>query len=93
MESDQKEKLWNITKHYGFDRQIEQAIEEASEFILAAQKWKRFHGNNQYQNLIEETCDLIIMMEEMRILLDPGWVDSSVAYKINREITRIESES
>ena len=53
-----------------FQQQLEQAEEEAAEFLLAAQKLKRFPDNKErHANLIEETADLLIMMEQMRVYL------------------------
>ncbi|CDE30483.1 putative uncharacterized protein [Ruminococcus sp. CAG:403] len=74
-----------------FQQQLEQAEEEAAEFLLAAQKLKRFPDNKErHANLIEETADLLIMMEQMRVYLGCESVDKVVDYKLDREIKRIE---
>ena len=71
-----------------FQQQLEQAEEEAAEFLLAAQKLKRFPDNKErHANLIEETADLLIMM---RVYLGCESVDKVVDYKLDREIKRIE---
>ena len=77
-----------IIKNHTFKQQLEQAIEEASEFILAAQKWKRYGCEEQRKNLIEETADLLIMMEQMRWYLDAKAVDNIVIYKLERQEMR-----
>lgn len=41
-------------------------------------------------DLIEETGDLLIMMEQMRGYLGPELVDRSVGVKLDRELRRIE---
>ena len=74
-----------------FNRQLEQAIEEASEFILAAQKLKRFpQDSKRWDNLREETGDLLIMMEQMRGYLGQELVDKVIDYKLDREAERIK---
>ena len=46
MNAEQKKKLWEIMSHRDIWKQLEQAVEEASEFILAAQKVKRFRSQS-----------------------------------------------
>lgn len=91
MNSEQYKKLWKTMSVKTFDRQLEQAIEEASEFILAAQKVKRFRDESaRWDNLREETGDLLIMMEQMRGYLGMELVDESIDFKLDRELERIE---
>ena len=76
-----------------FNRQLEQAIEEASEFILAAQKLKRFpQDSKRWDNLREETGDLLIMMEQMRGYLGMTLVDEFIDFKLDRELELMEQE-
>lgn len=84
--------IGKIVNHYSFENQLEQAIEEASEFILAAQKYKRFATQKEELNLIEETADLTIMMQQMRLYLGSSAVDYDIDRKLKRQILRIESE-
>ena len=88
-----------IVSRCGLENQLEQAIEEASEFILAAQKFKRNRKSGEISkstetrmNLIEETADLIVMMEQMRIYLGRSAVDKQIEYKIERQIDRIKNK-
>ena len=81
-----------IANYYSFDKQLEQAIEEASEFILAAQKYKRFATQKEELNLIEETADLTIMMQQMRLYLGSSAVDYDIDRKLKRQILRIEND-
>lgn len=91
MNSAQNRKLWKIMSVKTFNRQLEQAIEEASEFILAAQKLKRFpQDSKRWDNLREETGDLLIMMEQMRGYLGQELVDKVIDYKLDREAERIK---
>lgn len=91
MNSAQNKKLWKIMGERTFNRQLEQAIEEASEFILAAQKLKRFpQDNKRWENMREETGDLLIMMEQIRRYLGVELVDKSIDFKLDRELERLE---
>lgn len=91
MNSAQNRKLWKIMSERTFNRQLEQAIEEASEFILAAQKVKRFRDeSDRWDNLRDETGDLLIMMEQMRGYLGMELVDESIDFKLDRELERLE---
>ena len=69
----------------------------AAEFIQAAQKIKRYPGNSlQMNHLVEETGDLLITLEQIRIyLVRDGYGDalnSMIDYKLNRELGRMEQE-
>lgn len=91
MNSTQNKNLWKIMSKLTFNRQLEQAIEEASEFILAAQKVKRFPAESKrWDDLREETSDLLIMMEQMRGYLGVELVDKSIDFKLERELERLE---
>lgn len=93
MNSVQYKKLWENMSVKTLDQQLEQAIEEASEFILAAQKVKRFRGeSDRWDNLREETGDLLIMMEQMRGYLGMELVDESIDFKLDRELERMRQE-
>lgn len=93
MNSEQNQKLWKIMSVKTLNQQLEQAIEEASEFILAAQKVKRFRDEiGMWDNLREETGDLLIMMEQMRGFLGMELVDKSIDFKLDRELERMGQE-
>lgn len=91
MNEQQQKKNWEIMSNRSMLKQLEQAIEEASEFILAAQKVKRFpEVSARWDNLIEETGDLLIMMEQIRGYLGQELVDKGIDFKLDRELERIE---
>ena len=91
MNNTQNKKMWKIMSERTFNRQLEQAIEEASEFILAAQKMKRFPAESKrWDDLREETGDLLIMMEQMRGYLGAELADESIDFKLDRELERLE---
>ena len=58
MTTEQMHVIAKITDARTFERQLEQTVEEAAEFIQAAQKIKRYPGNSlQMNHLVEETGD------------------------------------
>lgn len=89
MTTEQMHVIAKITDARTFERQLEQTVEEAAEFIQAAQKIKRYPGNSlQMNHLVEETGDLLITLEQIRIyLVRDGYGDalnSMIDYKLNR---------
>lgn len=90
MNQKQIKDMLTIVNNRKFNDQLEQAIEEASEFILAAQKYKRYPDSKKAeQNLIEETADILIMMEQMRAYLNVIKVDGMIDYKLERQLARM----
>ena len=96
-EKKQMHVIAKITDARTFERQLEQTVEEAAEFIQAVQKIKRYPGNSlQMNHLVKETGDLLITLEQIRIyLVRDGYGDalnSMIDYKLNRELGRMEQE-
>lgn len=84
--------IYAIAQHYGFVAQREQFIEECSEAILAAQKFKRTSNNGNFINLAEEVADVLIMAEQMRILISQSLIDEFIQKKLKRQLERIKAE-
>ena len=72
---------------FGTDVQVDMAIEEAGEFIVSAQHMKRGRG---VLECVEETADMIIMGEQMRLILGADRVDEMVARKLERLAVRVD---
>ena len=81
-----------ITSNYHYDQQLEVFVEECAEAIQAAQKCKRYPGNDTRQHLMEEVADVLIMAEQMRLYLGADNVDSFVNQKLQRQLDRIIDE-
>ena len=84
MTTEQMHVIAKITDARTFERQLEQKI-------------KRYPGNSlQMNHLVEETGDLLITLEQIRIyLVRDGYGDalnSMIDYKLNRELGRMEQE-
>lgn len=87
-----------IIKHYGFDTQLVQLIEESSELIQAICKWKRNifkESSIEYMDqMIEEMADVKNLIEQLELNDDyiKHWIEKDIEYKVNRQIKRIKDE-
>lgn len=81
-----------ITSNYHYDRQLEVFVEECAEAIQAAQKCKRYPGNDTRQHLMEEVADVLIMAEQMRRYLVADEVDKYINAKLGRQLDRMIEE-
>lgn len=83
-------KIIEIAKHYQFDKQCDQAVEECSELIQAIQKNKR----NGSGNITEEIADVKIMIAQLEFLLGDGKrkeINRLINQKLERQLERIKS--
>ena len=85
-------RIIEIARHYGYEAQREQFVEECSEAILAVQKVKRRCSNGNFIDLAEEVADVLIMAEQMRILISQSLIDEFIQKKLERQIQRIKEE-
>ena len=98
--NDYKKLNIQIAKHYGYDSQSNQLIEECAELIQAINKHKRIMSgeiskekySDAIENIIEEIADVEIMIDQIEYLLsiNPVYVDGVKKQKIMRETKRIE---
>ena len=69
-------------------------MEDCSELIQAISKCKRYGCINKYrENLIEEMTDVLIMIDELKMIYQISDVDISDIrqYKMNRQSYRIKN--
>lgn len=81
-------------KYHGIEQETTIAIEECSELIQAISKCKRYGCINKYrENLIEEMTDVLIMIDELKMIYQISDVDISDTrqYKMNRQSYRIKN--
>ena len=81
-------------KYHGIEQETTIAMEECSELIQAISKCKRYGCINKYrENLIEEMTDVLIMIDELKIIYQISDVDISNIrqYKMNRQSYRIKN--
>lgn len=89
-----------IAKHYGYEAQSNQLIEECAELIQAINKYRRSRGTGQettskeqvaLDNLVEEIADVEIMLEQIKHLLQIPEEDIQAIklFKVNRTKERM----
>lgn len=71
------------------EKQLIVAMEELSELIKELAKYMR--GNGNHENLQEEVCDCIIMIDQLRLMfkLDAYDIDEIINMKIKRTLKRL----
>ena len=70
MISDVHEKdLIEIADKLGYEEQSMQLIEEMAELTQAINKYRRYNDTEELLNLIEELCDVNIVLEQVIYLL------------------------
>lgn len=93
--------LIEIADKLGYEEQSMQLIEEMAELTQAISKYRRYNDTEELLNLIEELCDVNIVLEQVIYLLSKKIKDETnddllkhfnddVKYKINRTKKRIE---
>lgn len=81
-------------QYHGIEQETTIAMEECSELIKAISKCKRYGCINKYrENLIEEMTDVLIMIDELKMIYQISDVDISDIrqYKMNRQSYRIKN--
>ena len=81
-------------KYHGIEQETTIAMEACSELIQAISKCKRYGCINKYrENLIEEMTDVLIMIDELKMIYQISDVDISDIrqYKMNRQSYRIKN--
>lgn len=97
--------LIEIADKLGYEEQSMQLIEEMAELTQAINKYRRYNNTEELSNLIEELCDVDIVLEQVIYLIskkikdeiNDDWLkyfndyfNDNVEYKINRTKKRIE---
>lgn len=70
---------------YGEENQLNQAIEECAEFIVAVNKLRRgSYSEDLSKSLASEVADVIIMMNQVAIILGNQYVNEALDFKKSR---------
>ena len=87
-----EQKIYAILRHYGPEVQTVKAIEEMSELQVELAKMANLHGD--VEAIKSEIADVYIMLLQLMSIYDvePEELDAEVAYKLDRQIRRIEEE-
>lgn len=75
---------------WGVDSQLDKAIEEAAELIVAIERWKQKRAG--IRRIIEEAVDVAIMAEQIRDMIEPAIFDVIHAEKLQRLAAMIDIE-
>ena len=101
-----RDKLKIIAEHYGIENQSIQLMEEMAELTIALNKYRRSSKvehqtisesiDEQFiiEQIIEEICDVEIVLEQIKYLLNHSSDDLAVwkQRKIERQLERIAKE-
>lgn len=85
-------RIEQIAAHYGFSSQANMLSEEAAEYMVALNKFRRGHSE-AYENIKEEVADVLIMARQLRYLLGYEDIDRIVNSKLDRQMRRIADEN
>lgn len=103
-----QEKIIKIARHYGYDAQSRQCIEEMAELTQAINKFWRKRlkcganainnvppGTLEEMNIEEELADVQIMIWQLKYLCGVSDIEfeKTIDAKLNRQISRMEGKS
>lgn len=85
-------KIAKILEHYSPEAQTVKAIEEFAE--LQVELAKLLNKQGDVFDLFREMADAFIMLVQMMSIydIDPKKLDKEIAYKLDRQLRRIEEE-
>ena len=85
-------KIEEILRHYSPEAQTVKAIEELAE--LQAELAKLLNKQGNVRTMQSEMADAVIMISQLMYIfdIDPETLDSEIAYKLDRQLKRIEEE-
>lgn len=89
-----EEQIKEIARHYGYENQSLQLIEEMAELTQALNHLRRYNDCNEvkhHQAVFEEIADVEIMLEQIKHLLNcHDEVETFKMYKVRRQIQRMK---
>ena len=86
-----RELLKRSIDKWGSDMQMNLAVEEAGEFVVAMSRYLRGRGSDK--DVIEEIADTMIMMNQMALLFGDDLVAAVIEHKMARLEERLNSGS
>ena len=79
-----------ILEECGYETQASMCIEEMSELTKALCKLKRYGGEKQKTDVIEEIADVLNMVEQLKYFFGCDDVEAVRAQKIGRFLKRLD---
>ena len=95
MNDKQIDQLNTILNHYGVKAQHKKLTEELMELKWANVEYHLEPTEETYAHFVEELADVTIMIEQMKLSMtaeQQALYYSTIDYKLNRQIGRIEKE-
>lgn len=86
------DKLKELAYHYGFTSQADMLCEEAAEFMVALNKFRR-GSSEAYAQLVEELADVLVVAEQLRYIFGEDAVNDIMNKKIERQLIRMKEEN
>jgi len=77
--------------HYGTASQLDVAQEELAELVVAISHYRRGRDENR-KRIIEEIADVVIVVQQLRLVFGKQEVDDVVQQKLRRLKTRIRED-
>ena len=91
-----KELLNKAIDTYGIEEQLLQTVEECAELIQAINKWRRTKDlestKDAVEHLAEEAADVIIMLEQIKIMVGEPKMNWWIDFKLQRLAERLEAK-
>lgn len=91
-----KQLLEKAIDTYGIEEQLLQTVEECAELIQAINKWRRSKDRENIkdavEHLAEEAADVIIMMEQLKIIIGEHKINWWIDFKLQRLAERLEAK-
>lgn len=91
-----KQLLEKAIDTYGIEEQLLQTVEECAELIQAINKWRRSKDleniKDAVEHLSEEAADVIIMMEQLKIIIGEHKINWWIDFKLQRLAERLEAK-
>ena len=76
--------------HYGTGPQATKAAEELTELLEVILQWHEVGLAAVRARLVDEIADVTIMAAQLRVIAGPADVDERIAFKVRRQLDRME---
>lgn len=88
---EQKKVMAKAIERYGVDAQLNTAIEECAELIVAMRHYLRGRESG-LSELYGEIADVTIVLAQLRLMLSESTIDNAIDWKLRRLKHRLEGK-
>lgn len=71
--------------------QLNQTQEECGELIVSINHMRRKKASDTYDNVCKEAADVLIMLDQLKIILDGALIEKYIGEKLTRAQERLEN--